>query len=75
MGDGVPALVLAVPRSRAESAVAALRACGEGVRRFGRTSGPGLLAAAVALAACTSSSAPPQPQTARVERTLSLIHI
>ena len=66
---GVPALVLAVPRSRAVSVVGALRTCGSGLRRFGRTPGPGLLAAALALAACTSSSAPPQPQTARIERT------
>ena len=49
--------------------VGALRTCGSGLRRFGRTPGPGLMAAALALAACTSSSAPPQPQTARVERT------
>ena len=69
MGKHGPALVLAVPRSRADSAVASLRTCGVHLRRFGRSSGPGLLAAAVALAACTSSSAPPQPQTARVERT------
>jgi len=68
VGDGEP-LVLAVPPSRAEPAVATLRTCGVHLRRFGRSSGPGLLAAAVALAACTSSSAPPQPQTARVERT------
>ena len=67
MSEG--ALVLAVPRSRAESAIATLRTCGPALRRFGRGSGPGLLAAALALAACTSSSAPPQPQTARVERT------
>jgi HlyD family secretion protein len=51
------------------SVAGALRTCGSGLRRFGRTPGPGLLAAALALAACTSSSAPPQPQTARVERT------
>lgn len=69
MGEGGPALVLAVPRSRVESAVAALRGRGADLRRFGRSSGPGLLVAALALAACTSSSAPPQPQTARVERT------
>ena len=69
MGKHGPALVLAVPPSRAESAIATLRTCGVHLRRFGRSSGPGLLAAAVALAACTSSSAPPQPQTARVERT------
>ena len=68
MDDGVP-LILAVPRSRTATAAATLRACSEGLRRFGRTSGAGLLAAAVALAACTSSSAPPQPPTARVERT------
>jgi HlyD family secretion protein len=49
--------------------VGALRTCGSGLRRFGRTPGPGLMAAALALAACTSSSAPPQPQTVRVERT------
>ena len=49
--------------------VGALRTCGSGLRRFSRTPGPGLMAAALALAACTSSSAPPQPQTARVERT------
>ena len=68
-GRAGAALVLTGPRSRAASAAAALRTCGAGLRRFARTSGPGLLAVAVALAACTSSSAPPQPQTARVERT------
>ena len=39
MDDGVP-LILAVPRSRTATAAATLRACGEGLRRFGRTSGP-----------------------------------
>jgi HlyD family secretion protein len=39
------------------------------LRRVTRTSGPGLLVVACALAACTSSSAPPAAQTARVQRT------
>lgn len=54
--------VLAVPRARPAGAVPG------GLRRFGRTSGPALVAAGLALAACTSSSAPPAPPTARVER-------
>ena len=39
------------------------------LRRFARTSGPGLLVVACALAACTSTSSAPPTQTARVERT------
>jgi HlyD family secretion protein len=66
---GRHALVLALPASPTDRAVAALRTCGAGLRRFGRTSGPGLLVSALALAACTSSSSAPAPQTVRVERT------
>ncbi|MDT0349603.1 HlyD family efflux transporter periplasmic adaptor subunit [Pseudonocardia charpentierae] len=69
MAEHVPAQVSTGPRSRAASAASALRTCGAGLRWFAGTPGPGLLVVAVALAACTSSSAPPQPQTARVERT------
>jgi HlyD family secretion protein len=69
VAEHVPAQASTGPRSRAASAAAALRTCGAGLRWFAGTPGPGLLAVAVALPACTSSSAPPQPQTARVERT------
>ena len=57
---GRHALVLSGTTARAGRARAA-------ARRYGR-SGPVLLATAVALAACTSSSAPQRPSTARVER-------